>query len=225
MIKIVFIDIDNTLLDFNECARSAMRQSFLEAGLNYTEEMFPVFLATNNELWRALERGELTKTRLREIRWNTIFKKLNIDYDGVRLERRFERLLETSHAHVEGAEDALKYLAERYDVYAVTNGFASTQKNRMAAAGLDKYVKAEFVSEEIGFDKPSARYFDVCFDRIGNPPKSEVILIGDSLTADIAGGVSYGLITCWYNHNGEPIPEALKPDYIIDSISDVKHLF
>lgn len=224
MFKIVFIDVDNTLLDFNECSKAAMKQCFLEAKLAYSEDMFPVFITTNNALWRALERGELTKTRLREIRWDTILNKLGLSYDGKVLEARFEELLTESHIPVSGALDTLKYLAERYDVYAVTNGFSSTQKNRLMLAGMQQYVKASFVSEAIGYDKPSASFFDACLRRIGNPPKEDIILIGDSLTADIGGGMAYGLCCCWYNHNAEPVPDDLSVDYIISDIRELKSI-
>ena len=135
MITDIFLDLDNTLIDFNGCARSSMKSLFPEYGLVYKDEYFDTFLETNNALWRDIESGRLTRERLREIRWNTIFKKLGLSCDGVSFEVRFEQGIAEGTEPVDGAFELLEYLYPKYRLHIVTNGFASTQKNRLKKDG------------------------------------------------------------------------------------------
>ena len=90
MKKIVLLDLDNTLIDFNECARHSIMNIFDELGFTYTENVFETFITENVKIWKRLEKGEITKADLRANRWNIILSKLGIDYDGTIIEEKFE---------------------------------------------------------------------------------------------------------------------------------------
>lgn len=222
MIRTILIDIDNTLLDFNKCAASSMAGAFQEFGLTYRQEMFPVFLEINDYLWREIEQSQLTREGLHHIRWPWIFDKLGISADGIAFERRFCALLFDSHEPVEGALELLQYLSGKYAVYAASNASTAQQKNRLALAGLLPYIRDLFVSQEIGSPKPSKAFFEACLRRLGDPPKDEILLIGDSLTADMQGGVDFGIRTCWYNHNHASHDIPLPVDYIADHLPEIQ---
>lgn len=224
MIKAVFIDIDNTLLDFNACAKTAIRLLFDEYNREFTEEVFDVFLRINDRLWLEIEKGTLTKDELHRIRWQLIFDELGISICGEEFEKGFIKTLITCAEPVDGARDILKYLSSKYPVFAVSNSGHNQQMARLEKAGMAQFVQKVFLSETIGFSKPRKEFFDGCFSELSGLSPENVIIIGDSLSADIAGGAGYGLKTCWFNFLGEKLPESITPDYIVTRLSDIKNI-
>jgi FMN phosphatase YigB (HAD superfamily) len=89
---------------------------------------------------------------------------------------------------------------------------------------FDKYFKEIFVSEDVGIPKPATEFFDYCFEKLDNPDKASVILIGDSLSADIKGGYNYGLETIWFNKSNDDMPEDITPTYIVTKLSDIEKI-
>lgn len=222
--KILLIDLDNTLIDFNECARHSIINAFEELGFTYTENVFNTFIEENVKIWKRLEKGEITKPQLRATRWNIILGKLGIDFDGTVLEEMFENGVANHACPVEGAYDLLDYLQGKYKLYIVSNGFRFVQESRLKIGNFEKYFDGVFVSEDIGIPKPAKEFFDYCFENINNPPKDDVILIGDSITADILGGINYGIDTIWFNKNNEPLPENINPTYTVNTLNEIKNI-
>lgn len=220
-IKAVFIDIDNTLLDFNKCALWSMQKVFNDYGLSFENSMFDTFNMINNRLWLRIEKGELTKEELYACRWNMIFALIGIDVDGVEFENVFYSYLTESAEPVEGALDLLKYLHGKYLVCAASNASYAQQIKRLNNAGMAEYLDRIFISEQIGFSKPQKEFFERCFEKISPIVPSETVMIGDSLTADIGGGASFGMKTCRYNHNLTNESSDL-PDFTVCSLSEIK---
>ena len=118
----------------------------------------------------------------------------------------------------------LEELTKKYSLYLVTNGITNVQTRRIASAGLEKYFKGIFISEEIGHDKPSREYFEYCFEHMENFTKDRAIIIGDSLSSDILGGINAGIRTVWFNPKGEPKNPEIPADYEITHLDQVKTL-
>lgn len=222
--KIVLLDLDNTLIDFNECARHSIINIFEELGFDYTEKVFETFIAENIKIWKMLEKGEITKAELRANRWNIILGKLGIDYDGTIIEEKFENGVAQGAYAVEGAYELLDYLQPKYELYIVSNGFRYVQESRLKIGDFRKYFKDIFLSEDIGIQKPAKEFFDYCFEKLGKPGKENIILIGDSLSADIMGGLNYGIDSVWFNKNKDSLPENIKPTYIVDRLCDIEKI-
>ena len=129
MIKVVFVDIDNTLLDFDKCAKVAMKYCMDQFGVMYEEKLYETFLEVNDSLWLEIERGELTRQGLYEIRWNRIFNRLGINIDGVEFEKRFVAVLENCAEPVDGAMKMLEYLASKYFAKGPSLSLAPTEEN------------------------------------------------------------------------------------------------
>ena len=220
-IKAVFIDIDNTLLDFNKCALWSMQKAFNDYGLSFENSMFDTFNMINNRLWLRIEKGELTKEELYACRWNMIFAQIGNDIDGVEFENVFYSYLTESAEPVDGALDLLKYLHGKYLVCAASNASYAQQIKRLNNAGMTEYLDRIFISEQIGFSKPQKEFFERCFEKISPIVPPETVMIGDSLTADIEGGASFGMKTCRYNHNLTNESSDL-PDYTECSLSEIK---
>lgn len=224
MKRIVLLDLDNTLIDFNECARHSIIDIFDKFGFLYTDKVFETFVSENIKIWKRLEKGEITKAELRANRWNIILGKLGIDFDGTIIEEQFENGVAMGAYPVEGAYTLLDYLLPKYELYIVSNGFRYVQESRLKIGDFRKYFKDIFLSEDIGIQKPAKEFFDYCFEKLGNPPKESTILIGDSLSADIIGGLNYGIDTIWFNKNGETIPKSIKPTYTINRLKDIEKI-
>lgn len=232
MIKAVFLDIDNTLLDFDAYVRESMRQGFEKYQLRpYEERMFSVFMKINNEMWERIERGTLTFEELLQIRWNTVFGELGIEFDGCRFETYFREGLCHSAISVEGTRELLDYLRGRYVLCAASNGPYRQQVNRLRLAGMLGYFGHLFVSEKVGASKPSREFFDHCLrelnaggqqqGRAGILP-GEILMIGDSLTSDMAGGIANGLKTCFFDRKHTGNTGELQPDYVVESLSQIR---
>lgn len=221
MIKAVLIDIDNTLLDFDKCAKSAIENACAVHGIKFQQKIYEAFAVINEGFWKQIERGELTKSELHRIRWATIFKHCGIDYDGPSFELTFRKTVAESSDKVDGAEELLKYLSTKYTVCVASNAAHSQQKNRLDKADLSKYIDKFFVSWDIGFDKPSKQFFSACLKELDGLKKDEVMMIGDSLTADIKGGIDFGIKTCWFNKFNAVLPKDINPNFVVKSLTEI----
>ena len=206
--KAIFIDIDNTLLDFDAYVRESMRAGFARFGLRpYEPWMYDIFVRENDKLWQAIERSELTFARLQEIRWNTVFRALGIEADGIAFERYFREALHESAIPVNGARELLEALRDRYLLAAASNGPYEQQLHRLALAGMKDFFDWFFISERIGASKPSKLFFDEAFRQVNEGRETPILpedtaIIGDSLTSDMAGGRGCGLKTVYYRRPG-----------------------
>ncbi len=220
---VVFIDIDDTLLDFTKCANDAIKSACNKFGVPYTTTLVDTFHPINLDLWHRLEKKEVTKEKLFDTRFQIVFDKLGIKADGIAFETAFRENFHESAILVDGARDLLEYLRSKYKVYVASNASMHQQTNRMKRAELDGYIDGYFVSEEIGFPKPQKEFFDACFKALPDVKPQDVVMIGDSLSADIKGACEYGLKTIWYNHRNEPTAD-VKCDYIVSRLSEVKNI-
>lgn len=204
MIKAVFLDIDNTLLDFDAYVRESMRAGFEKFGLpSYEERMFSVFTEIDNAVWRELEQGSITYEELLEQRFNRIFSALGIRCDGTAFEEYFRGCLFDSAIPVEGATELLRYLKAKYILCAASNGPYEQQLNRLKKAGMIGYFDQLFISEKIGFSKPSGEFFALCMEKLPGVVPSEVMMIGDSVSSDMAGAAAFGMKTCFFDREGK----------------------
>lgn len=223
-IKAILIDIDNTILDFNKSADFSSVSLARERGIELPENYSEVFLRINNYLWTEFENGSITKSDIYDRRWPTIFSELGIAADGHSFEDGFRKKMRTVALPVDGADDILSYLAEKYDVYAATNASRLQQENRLRSCGFDKYLKGFFTSEELGFQKPSKEFFALCCEALYPIKKSEIILIGDSINADIIGAKNFGLTTIWFNFDGKEYDTYNFTDYRVNNLCEIKNI-
>ena len=225
MVKAVFLDVDNTLLDFDKCGAAAMRQGFEELGLSFEGWMyFDTFNHINDPLWEQIERGELTREELFAKRWNLVFNALGITGDGPAFEKRFHDILLSAAVPVDGAVGLAAYLHEKYTVCVASNAFYHQQVRRLTLAGIAPYIDHFFISERLGADKPSKAFFDAALASLPGVRADECIMIGDSLTADIAGGVNAGIPTIWFNRLNILVPNDCKANHIVTSLVEITHI-
>nr|MBO4518073.1 YjjG family noncanonical pyrimidine nucleotidase [Clostridia bacterium] len=223
MIKAVLLDVDNTLLDFNESAKETIKSAFSELSIEYSAGIIDVFLRVNDSLWRRIEEKEITREELHRTRWNIIFSELGINADGQEMERLFLSGLENYAIPVDGAIDLVKYLAGKYKLYTASNAPYAQQVKRLTLSGIIPYIEKILNFEEQGINKPQKQFFSACLKAMRPVQKEEIAIIGDSLSADIAGGKSVGITTVWFNRKGEK-PEPGLCDYTVERLSDIKNI-
>jgi len=223
-VKFIFIDIDNTILDFDKCSRFCIEKACENFGIPFSARLTDKFFEINDKLWKEHEKQTLSTEKLYEIRFNLIFSELNVDCDGVGFEKIYRYYLNRSAIPVDGATDALEYLSGKYKLYAASNAAYEQQIFRLEAADMLKFLSGVFLSGNIGYPKPSKEFFDACFEKIPEAAPENTLMLGDSISADIDGAVKYGLKTCWLNRKGESVPQNLKIDYVINDMAQVKDI-
>ena len=223
MIKTVFLDLDDTLLDFHRSEREAISMTLSSLGVEPTEAVRKRYSEINRYVWQQLELGTMTREQILVRRFELLFEELGLGIDGMVARRTYEWNLGGSYFYIDGAEALLGELSKKYDLYLMSNGTAAVQDRRIAASGIAKYFKGLFISEKVGYNKPAIEFFEKCFAEIPDFKKEEAIIVGDSLSSDIKGGINAGIPTCHYNPSGET-SDAIIPDYTIKTLEELPAL-
>ena len=223
MIEFLFLDLDDTILDFHKAERIAIGKTIRDFGVEPTEEILNLYHGVNKWHWEQLELGKLTRAEVLVNRFGVLFGNLGVSVDAEKCAKIYERNLSIGHYFLPGAEEAVKRLHQKYRLFLASNGTAVVQHGRMTSAGLYPYFEQVFVSQEIGYNKPSREYFDGCFARIEDFDRSKAIIVGDSLTSDIRGGINAGLKTVWVNPAHLDCGD-IHPDYEIEALSQLEAL-
>ena len=171
-----------------------------------------------------LERGELTRPQVLVRRFDCLFETLGIDGDSAATQAIYNHNLSIGHYFIPGAVELLENLSKDYKLYMVTNGNESVQVPRLKSAEIEHFFEDIFISQRIGFDKPRIEFFERCFEKIPAYKKDELIIIGDSLTSDIKGGINAGIHTCWFNPHGKQGREDIVPEYTVKSLEEIPDL-
>ena len=217
--RTILFDADGTLWDFDGSAKIAMQIVFERRGYTFSDEIFARYEEINRGMWEKYERGEMARDQVLTERFDVFFAEQGIDAEGAGFENEFRVELEENPLWMPGAREVLTELRPDCKMYIITNGVASTQRKRIALTGLDRYVDGFFISEEIGAQKPQEAFFDYVLTHIEPCPKEEILLVGDSLSADILGANHSGIASCWFNLAAKPLTGEALPDYEIQTLA------
>lgn len=182
------------------------------------------FRELNDRQWEAFERGEVTPAQVRVRRWEQLLDELDARADPAAVSDAYVDHLAERSDLVDGATRVVAALAERCRVGLITNGFGDVQRRRLAGTGLDDHAEVLVISDEVGAAKPDRAIFDAAFDRMGDPARDAVAIVGDSLRSDVAGGLAYGIDTVWFNPSGRPRPAEPAPTAEIAALDDLLEL-
>ncbi|MCQ2485628.1 MAG: YjjG family noncanonical pyrimidine nucleotidase [Clostridia bacterium] len=199
----LLFDLDDTLLDFGKSEDNAITKVFESYNIPCTPENKQLYSDHNKSLWKAFERGEITREQLFKVRFTELFRMMNIDADGIKANSEFVSYIAQDSYLIDGALEVCEKLHREYKMYLITNGAVKAQRGRLKDSPLTQYFDGIFISEEIGFVKPQREFFDCVFSKIEETDKSKVLVIGDSLTSDIKGAVDYGIDSCWVRWNSK----------------------
>lgn len=224
MFEILFIDLDDTILDFQKAEAAALNKTLRSFALEPTPSVCRRYHEINKAYWEALERKEVTREQVLVGRFQTLFAEMNAACDPAAVAECYKTNLGTGHYFLPGAEAAIKALSRKYRLFLASNGTTSVQKGRIASAGIAKYFEDIFISQEIGINKPDKAYFDRCFAKIPGFDRSKTMIVGDSLTSDMLGGQNAGITACWVNPSHKQGRGDIRVDYEIEALSQLEEL-
>lgn len=221
--KYLLWDIDGTILNFEKAEKRAIRTLFEKFNLGEcTDEMLSHYIEINKKYWKLLECGKMEKERILVERFEEFFLKEGIRTDAAsEFNKAYQLALGDTIVFNDDALEIIKAQKKNYQIIIVTNGTAIAQKKKLERSGLDKIADNIFISEEVGYEKPSIHFFERVIAKAGIDDISQAVIIGDSLTSDIQGGVNAGIDTCWYNPKEEINDTNLKPTYIIKNLHEL----
>ena len=225
MFEFLFLDLDDTILDFKMAERTALTKTLQDLQISPTEEMLSRYSEINAAQWRLLENGEITRREVKERRYQLLFEEFGVYADPVLTTAIYEKHLAVGHFFIDGAVELLGTLSRDYALCLASNGTAAVQHGRIASAGIAPYFCDMFISQEIGADKPSLQFFETCFTKIPDFNKENTVMVGDSLTSDIRGGIGAGIKTVWFNPLHLPNITPYHPTATISHLSQLYALF
>ncbi len=219
----LFLDLDNTLLDFEKAEKFAVQFVLELNGLPHDDDTAALYSAINQRYWERFEKGEIPKSEIFTGRFVTLLEQLGVDADPVSISRQYGAKLSDGFFVTEGAFSVLDQLRSKgYLLYATTNGISTVQQKRITGSKLRTYFDAIFVSEDSGFQKPQKEYFEYAIAKIPEKDKTKILIVGDSQSSDVLGGINAGIDVCWYNPKHAKL---LYPSrYEIDRLSQLNEL-
>ena len=223
MMEFLFLDLDDTILDFHKAERIALSKTIRDFGVEPTEEVLSLYHTINKWHWEQLEKGLMTRDEVLEKRFGALFQQLGVQADDAACAKAYEKNLSIGHYFLPGAEEAVDALSKKYRLFLASNGTATVQKGRMTSANLYRFFETVFVSQEIGHNKPSKAYFDACFASIEGFDPAKAMIVGDSLSSDIKGGINAGIKTVWVNPNHLNCGDIV-PDHQIEALHQLEAL-
>ncbi len=224
MIINVLLDLDNTILDFHRTEMEAIKKTLSNFGLEPTDEVIAKYKAFNRKCWEALERGEMTRDEVLFGRFEYLFTSLGKTVRPEDVQHFYERRLSEGAYYIDGAEEMLKELQGKYKLYIASNGTAFVQDRRIAASGVAKYFDGIFISERIGANKPSVKFFDGCFDVMECKDRDKTVIVGDTLSSDILGGINAGIHTVHYTMGKDFEYTDVIPEYSVNTVAEIPEI-
>ena len=219
--RTLLFDADGTLFDYDRAETWALTETFAQFDRVFQSAYTQLYRQVNDPLWDQLENGSITQDRLKVLRFELLFDELGFDIDPAAFSAAYTRQLGKATFLIDGAEELISALSPDYRLLLITNGLTDVQRPRFGASAIGHYFEEWVISEEVGAAKPDRRIFDIAFERLDWPDKRQALMIGDSLSSDMAGGVAYGIDTCWYNPSGR---QADRPLNITYEMSDLAQL-
>ena len=217
--RLVLWDLDNTLFDFDEAEEIALQYAMQKHGLAYDPAVtLDAFKIVNNRRWEGLEKKLYTKEEVLVGRFDEFFGEGNLDSWAFNADYLWS--LGENKALFPEAEGVVRELNARgYIQSIVTNGAKEVQDACYHKSAIAPFIKSVVISEEVGVAKPDPRIFEIACELSGWMDKASTLMIGDSLSSDIAGGQAYGVDTCYLNLKGRQHKAA--PNYEIRTLPEI----
>ena len=218
---IILFDADQTLFDFKKCEYQALFEALAILSLPNDKAYIERYSEINDMLWKKLERGEIEKSRLVVERFELFCREFGFECDVLALSELYKARLAEQAILIDGAEELVRDLSKDHRLFIITNGIKKVQEGRLARSPIKDFFEDVFISEVVGYEKPKREFFDAVKAQISDFDEKNAIVIGDSLTSDIKGGINAGIDTCWYNPEGKAVPDGMPITYVIKDLGEI----
>ena len=218
--RIVLFDADQTLLDFKRSEPAALTEALAVMGIDADADMLNKYSEINDAIWKRLERGEITKSDLKTARFAEFCNHYSLSLDVEKLAAQYLASLATKSFLLDGALEVCRTLSQHCRLYIITNGIAAVQHGRLDRSPIRPYFQDVFISDELGAQKPEKAFFERAFLRIPDFNVADALIVGDSLSSDIRGGILMGIDTCWLNPCDAKAPDDMKITYTVKRLED-----
>ncbi|MDF2610194.1 MAG: superfamily [Lachnospiraceae bacterium] len=221
----ILFDADDTLFDFKKSEREAFKNTMIHFHVDYNEEYhLPIYHNINSAIWREFEEGLITQEVLKVERFRRLSKELNIQFDVAAFSDSYMEHLGGASFLYEDSLALIQSLHKNYKLSIVTNGLTKVQRKRIRQSEIAEYFEYIVISEEVKVSKPDPKIFEYAVTTAESMDKSSILMVGDSLTSDIQGGINFGIDTCWFNQNKKENRAAIWPTYEITRLAELKDL-
>ena len=223
--EIIIFDADETLFDFKKSEKYAFENSILDFNIEYDENYhLRIYQEINDAIWRDFENGLITQEKLKVERFRRLSDKLNIEFDPNKFAKTYMSHLANASFLYEDSESLIKDLYKNHKLIIITNGLKDVQNNRIKKSIIGKYFDNITISEEAKVSKPNPKIFEIALKHIDYTDKSKILMVGDSLTSDVKGGINFGVDTCWFNYKKDLNKTDIRPTYEISNLLDLKSI-
>ncbi len=203
-VKWVFLDLDNTLWDFDANAEEAIKELYHRHELHlhsdfHVDQFLSLYKEVNAAYWLRYEKGEVTKEVLRTARFTDTFNAMGVAA-ALQPENVWQEYLDICPIMTRmmpGALDCLTELKKKYRIALLTNGFERTQQTKISVSGIGAFVDFMMTSESVGMAKPDSRFFALALEKAGCIAQ-EAVYLGDTWHTDVEGGMGAGIVSYWY---------------------------
>lgn len=220
---IIMFDADETLFDFKKSEKVALQNTMLEFDIDYDETYhLQVYKHINDVIWKELEEGLITQEKLKIERFKRLLTTLNFSLDETKFAQSYMRHLANASFLYADSVPLIESLQKEYRLVIITNGLKDVQNKRVKKSIIGKYFEDIIISEEVNISKPNPKIFELALKNMKHTDKSKVLMVGDSLTSDVRGGINFGIDTCWFNQNNSENKTNLKPTYEISNLMELK---
>jgi putative hydrolase of the HAD superfamily len=225
--KHILFDLDRTLWDFDTDTHDTMKEIFYDCQLDKRidfEEWYRVYKIHNIRLWEDYGLGKITKATLRTSRFYLTFKDFEVDDENlaVKFGEKYIEECPNRATLFPDTHEVLTYLSKKYKLHVVTNGFNEIQFKKLDSTDIRKYFTKIFTCENIGYNKPHAKFFNYVISSL-NSPKKEAIIVGDDFISDILGAKKCGINQIYFKPEYLPEPQ-IKPTFQINSLIELKNI-
>lgn len=223
--EVIIFDADETLFDFEKSEREALKNTMIEFGIEYDENHhLKIYKELNTAIWKELEDGFITQEKLKVERFKRLSNRLDVEFNEEEFAKLYMKNLSLASFLYGDSRDLVESLHKDYRLIIITNGLTEVQSNRIRKSTIAKYFDSVVISEEVKVSKPNPKIFQYALNNLNYSDKSKVLMVGDSLTSDIQGGINFGIDTCWYNPNKIVKRTEIKPTYEISNLMELKNI-
>ena len=223
--EVIIFDADETLFDFRKSEREALKNTMVQFDIDYDENYhLKVYKDINTAIWKEFEDGLIIQKELNIERFKRLLRKLNLNFDEIEFSKSYVKHLSYASFLYNDSLPLIESLYKEFKLIIITNGLKDVQDNRIRKSIIGKYFEDVVVSEEVEVSKPDPKIFEHALNNINHTDKSKVLMVGDSLTSDIQGGINFGIDTCWFNPNNIIKKTAIEPTYEISNLMDLKNI-